>query len=85
LGTPLVKSATIHLPNGKEIEIKVNRKKADDMYVQSFTLNGQQQQRAWFEHQQIADGAQLVFDLDSTPNKSFAVDEKDAPPSLTTS
>jgi predicted alpha-1,2-mannosidase len=85
LGTPLVNSATIHMPNGKDIEIKVNRKKPGDIYVQSFTLNGEPQQRAWFEHQQIAGGGTLVFDLAGTPNKSFAVEEKYAPPSLTTS
>jgi len=82
LGSPIVERATVQLGGGKKLEVEVKRSAASDMYVQSFTLNGQKQQRAWFHHADIANGGRIVLELGPQPNTSFGVELEQAPPSL---
>jgi predicted alpha-1,2-mannosidase len=82
LGTPLVDAATIALANNKKLVIKVERGTASDMYIQSITLNGKLHTRSWFSHEDIVNGAELIFKLGSEPNLKFGSHPKDLPPSL---
>jgi putative alpha-1,2-mannosidase len=85
LGSPLFDRATLELGRGRKLEIVVERKDPSHQYVQSFSLNGKQQQRAWFHHSDIAEGGKLVFTMGPEPNTSFGADPSVAPPSLTLS
>jgi predicted alpha-1,2-mannosidase len=82
LGSPLFEGATVQLGGGKTLEIIVERKDSAHQYVQSFTLNGKPQQRAWFHHSDIAGGGKLVYVMGPEPNLKFGSEESVLPPSL---
>jgi predicted alpha-1,2-mannosidase len=81
LGSPLFERATVDLGEGKHLEIDALRSNPADAYIQAFSLNGKRQQRAWFNHAEIAQGGRLVLELGPSPVKSFASDPAVAPPS----
>jgi predicted alpha-1,2-mannosidase len=82
LGSPLVQHAVLELHGGRQLEIEVKRSDPSHAYVQSFTLNGQLQQQAWFHHADIAQGGRIVLELGPEPNTSLGVDPERVPPSL---
>ena len=82
LGSPLVERATLQLGGGKRLEIKVRRRSPRDAYVQSFTLNGQRQQRLWFQHAEIASGGSMVLEMGPEPNLTLGAAPEELPPSL---
>jgi putative alpha-1,2-mannosidase len=82
LGSPLFDQATLELDRGRKLEIIVQRKDTAHQYIQSFSLNGKPQQRAWFHHTDIAAGGKLVFTMGPAPNPAFGADESVLPPSL---
>jgi predicted alpha-1,2-mannosidase len=83
LGSPLFEKATVDLGNGKQLQIDVQRADPSDAYIESFSLNGKNQNRAWFHHSEIAQGGQLKFKMGPHPQKNFASNPDVAPPSLT--
>jgi predicted alpha-1,2-mannosidase len=82
LGSPLVEHAVLEVNGGKRLEIEVKRSSPSDAYVQSFKLNGQSQQKAWFHHSEITQGGHIVLELGPNPNTSFGAAADLAPPSL---
>ncbi len=82
LGSPLVERATLQVGNGKQLEIEVQRRDPKHAYVQSFTLNGEPQTRAWFRHADVAQGGRIVLAMGPEPNHAFGTDVKQLPPSL---
>jgi putative alpha-1,2-mannosidase len=72
----------VELGDGAKLEIEVVRAKPTDPYIQSFTLNGKRQKRAWFHYDEIVNGGKLVFYMSETPDLEFASALEDAPPSL---
>ncbi len=82
LGSPLFDHARIDLGGGKHLVVDVERADPSHQYIQSFTLNGQPQQRAWFHHSEIAAGGRLQFKVGPEPSLTFATKAADAPPSL---
>ncbi len=90
LGSPLVESATVRLGGspgtgsgaGKTLAIEVKRSDPAHQYLQSWTLNGKPQARAWFNHAEIANGGRLVFVMGPQPNLQFAATPEQLPPSL---
>jgi predicted alpha-1,2-mannosidase len=83
LGSPLFEKATVDLGNGKQLQIDVHRSDPGDAYIESFSLNGKNQQRAWFHHSEISQGGQLKFKMGPHPQENFASNPEVAPPSLT--
>ncbi len=83
LGSPLFDKASVNLGNGKKLIIDVKRANPADAYIQSFSINGKPQQRAWFNHTEIANGAILSIVMGPNPNTTLGADEKNLPPSLT--
>ncbi len=82
LGSPLVERATLDLGNGHRLEIEAKRSDPKHSYVQSFTLNGKTQQRAWFRHAEIATGGRIVLEMGPQPNLTFGAAAEHLPPSL---
>ena len=82
VGSPLFDRATVDLGSGKLLEIQVKRAEPSDMFVQSFKLNGVEQQRMWFRHNEIAQGAKLEFQMGPLPNQTLGRAIESAPPSL---
>jgi putative alpha-1,2-mannosidase len=52
--------------------------------VQSVALNGKPLDRLWVRHADLVNGATLTFTMGDRPNHQLGVDQKVAPPSLTT-
>ncbi len=87
LSAPLFERVAVQLGKGRELVIEAKRTSDSpdgDKYIQSITLNGRSHDRLWVRHADLVQGAHLVFTLGPEPNKSFGVDEKLMPPSLTT-
>ena len=83
LGSPLIERASVDVGSGHRLEIEVKRRDPKHAYVQSFTLNGAQQQRAWFQHADIAGGGHIVLEMGPEPNMQLGVSPEALPPSLT--
>lgn len=82
LGSPLVDSAKLDLGGGRTLEVEVSRRDPKDAYVQSFTLNGQAQQRAWFRHSEIASGGKIQLEMGPEPRQDFGSAGEQLPPSM---
>ena len=63
IGTPLFRSAKIHLSNGKTFEIRANNVSEDNIYIQSTRLNGQPYTKSRLTHDMIMNGGLLEFEM----------------------
>ena len=79
LGTPLFKSAKLHLENGKTITIKAENNQADNCYIKDMKINGKSYSRNYLTHAQLMKGANIQFQMSPKPNKQRGITEKDVP------
>ena len=82
IGTPLFKSAKLHLENGKTITIKADNNQLDNRYIKEMEVNGKSQTRNFLTHDQLIKGANIQFQMSPVPNKQRGTTEKDVPYSL---
>ena len=82
LGTPLFKSAKLHLENGKTVTIKANNNNTDNRYVKDMKVNGKVFTRNYLTHDQLLKGANIQYQMSPTPDKQRGTTEKDIPYSL---
>lgn len=82
IGTPLFKSAKLHLENGKTITIKADNNQLDNSYIKEMKVNGKSQTRNFLTHDQLIKGANIQFQMSPVPNKQRGTTEKDVPYSL---
>src|SRR5207244_719388 len=80
-GTPLFDRAAVDLGQKKRLVIEARRKLPEDKYIQSIRFNGKPYHKVWFSHADIVNGATIVFQMGSQPNKQFGAEENSAPPS----
>ncbi|NJN24773.1 MAG: glycoside hydrolase family 92 protein [Cyclobacteriaceae bacterium] len=80
IGSPLFEHTTIHLPNGNSFDIEAKKLSDRNIYVQSATLNGVSLDKAWFQHENIANGGKLILFMGSKPTDWGSTSP---PPSLT--
>src|SRR6478736_3263591 len=73
IGSPLVKKAIIHLENGKQFEIDVQKQSTSNIYIQKLTLNGKVVTQPVLNHTNILNGGKLVFEMGNKPNKKLFV------------
>jgi predicted alpha-1,2-mannosidase len=67
LTSPLFKSMTIRVPGKKEITIEAPKNSDKNVYVQKVTVNGKTHEPLWISHQDLAQGAQVRFDMGPKP------------------
>ena len=65
IGTPFFDKVTIDVGNGKQFVIKANNVSADNYYIQSATLNGEDFNRTWIDYSEIIRGGTLEFQMGS--------------------
>ena len=82
IGTPLFKSAKLHLENGKTITINADNNQLDKRYIKEMKVNGKSQTRNFLTHDQLIKGANIQFQMSPVPNKQRGTTEKDVPYSL---
>jgi predicted alpha-1,2-mannosidase len=80
LGTPMFTHTLVKLGNGHTLEIVAEGK---GIYVQSVTLNGHSYPSSWLPLKALSGERNLLqFKLGEQPNKSWAAQPEDAPPSF---
>lgn len=76
IGTPLLPDAKIHLTNGKTFHIHAEGVSAQNIYIQSATLNGKPLNNFWIKHTDIINGGELTFKMGPQPNKQWPSESK---------
>ena len=66
IGSPSVKSAKLHLPNGKEFVVNAVNASESNCYIQSAMLNGQDYKKSFLKYKDILKGGILDFDFCSS-------------------
>lgn len=82
IGSPLFKSAKLHLENGKTVTIKSDNNQPGHCYIKDMKVNGKSYSRNYLTHDQLMRGANIQFQMSPVPNKQRGTAEKDAPYSL---
>ena len=71
IGSPLFEKTTIQLPEEKTFVILAPNTSAQNIYVQSVKLNGDELKRTFILHDEIMVGGTLEFEMGPMPNKSW--------------
>ena len=82
IGAPSFDEIDINLDNGNRFKVIANNVSDTNYYIQSATLNGESFDRAWLSHEEILAGGELIFEMGSEPNKTWASEAKQLPPDL---
>ncbi|HWV66148.1 GH92 family glycosyl hydrolase [Chitinophaga sp.] len=79
LGSPLFDKASIKLGTGKTFTVQAINNSAENIYIQSATLNGKPYTKSFITHQDIVKGGMLVVKMGNKPNLSFGKAAADRP------
>lgn len=79
LGSPLFKSATIKLANGKEISITAPNNSKQKRYVSEVTLDGKVYTKNFVTHDDLMKGAKINFNMSASPVKTRGTQASDLP------
>ncbi|MCD8739933.1 GH92 family glycosyl hydrolase [Mucilaginibacter roseus] len=82
LSAPIFNSYQINLPGKIVFKVVVKKRIAGDIYIKSVKLNGKRYTRSYIKHSDITNGGVLELTLSATPNKNWAINVADRPPSL---
>ncbi|MEI9961020.1 MAG: glycoside hydrolase family 92 protein [Limisphaerales bacterium] len=78
IGSPVLKSAKMHLENGKVFTVLVENAGKDNCYIQSLKLNGKPYTRTYITQKDIVDGGTLEFVMGNQPNEKWGTGDGDA-------
>ncbi|MDR3059889.1 MAG: GH92 family glycosyl hydrolase [Prevotella sp.] len=79
LGSPLFKSVTLNLENGKKVTIKAANNNKENRYVNSMTVNGQTYTKNYLTHEALLKGATINYQMAPDPNKNKGININDTP------
>lgn len=79
MGSPLFNKMTVHLENGKKIEMNVSNNAPSKRYIQSITLNGKPYSKNYFTHGNLLNGAKIDITMSEMPNTSRGIEKADFP------
>lgn len=82
LGAPYFPYMKVNLGEGRYLEIKADKVSDKMRYVKSVKLNGKPYTKAYINYDDIKNGAELTFEMSSTPNKKRLFNEDEKPYSL---
>lgn len=68
IGSPTFTQATLQLGHGKQFVIKAPQASAENLYIQSATLNGKPWPQAWLRHGDLINGGELVLQMGAKPS-----------------
>jgi predicted alpha-1,2-mannosidase len=84
IGSPVATRAVIHLDrkqyHGHAFTVLAKNNSAQNIYIQSATLNGQPYSKPWITYEQIIAGGTLEFVMGPQPNPDWGSAEADRPP-----
>jgi putative alpha-1,2-mannosidase len=81
IGSPVFPKTTVHLAGG-DLVIEAPGAKREKPYVQTLILDGKPYARSWLPWPTIARGGRLSFELGPQPNRSWASEVGNRPPSF---
>lgn len=81
IGSPVFPNMKMTLSNGKIFEIEALNCSDENKYIQSATLNGENWDKPWFHHNDIAQGGKLVLVMGDKANKEWGAAPESVPPS----
>ncbi len=67
LGSPLIKTAALHLENGKTLTIEAKDQTDTNVYVKKVTVNGHDLNRDFLTYDDIANGGKIIFYMTDKP------------------
>ena len=67
LGSPVVKTATIKLENGRSLSIEATDQSEKNVYIRQVVLNGQTLNRNYLTHAELTKGGRIVFHMSDKP------------------
>lgn len=79
IGSPAFPRVSLTLAGNKRFTITAEKLSAENIYIQSAQLNGQNLERAWLKHSEVISGGELRLIMGSKPNKAWGLSEP--PPS----
>lgn len=82
LGAPYFPYMKVKVGDNKYLEIKADKVSDKMRYVKSVKLNGKPYTKAYLTYNDIKNGAELTFEMSSTPNKKRLYKEDEKPYSL---
>jgi len=78
IGSPIFSKITIDLDekyySGKRFVIEAKNNSAENIYIQSATLNGEPLNRFWFHHSELVKGGSLVLEMGPKPNEQWGIE-----------
>jgi putative alpha-1,2-mannosidase len=86
LGSPIFDKVTIQLDpkyyEGKELVIETKNNSRENVYVQSVSLNGKNEDNCWIDRGNLMKGGTLVLEMGPQPNTHWGT--ATPPPSMST-
>lgn len=64
IGRPLFDKVILNLENGKKLKITAKNNSGENKYIKSFILNGEKRITPFFNHEEIMNGGELIFEMD---------------------
>lgn len=84
IGSPCVSEATIKVGKGKTFTMKALHLSDKNIYIKSVTLNGKPWNKTYITHEDLINGGELIFNMDSKPNKKWGTSKESRPYSVST-
>ncbi|NDV96384.1 glycoside hydrolase family 92 protein [Dysgonomonas sp. 521] len=84
LGSPLFKTMTVQLENGKKIVVNAQNNSNDKRYVESLNIDGKTHNKNYLTHDLLMNGTTINFTMSATANKSRGTSPSDFPYSFST-
>ncbi len=82
IGSPLFPEMTLHLENGKTLNLKAQNRDDAHFYVSELTINGQHTKKSYLTHEQLMAGGEIIFKMAGQPDESFGRQAVDRPVSV---
>lgn len=82
IGSPLFEESVIQVGDGKTFTVVAKDVSAQNKYIQSATLDGQEWNKPWIRHDDMRKGGKLILQMGPRPNKNWGSAPQDAPPSM---
>ena len=79
LGSPLFKKATVHLANGRTLEITAENNSPAMRYIDALKIDGKTSTKNYLTHVTLSNGAKIDFRMAAEPNRQRGIDPQDRP------
>lgn len=79
LGSPLFKSVSLKLGNGKRVKITASNNSEENRYVREMTVNGQPYTKNYLTYEMLMNRADINYVMSSSPNPSRGTKQSDLP------